>query len=311
MKKSRNLINILTIFIVLGSVFVFGNYTFRKIQYKKNIDFNRNYLENSSVCPSKLDINNDGLVNDGDSEYLSNLIKEQEDIDLEYDYNNDSVVDSKDLLILIKCINISNNYDCPLSMDLNGDSFIDDKDTQYLSDLITNNEEIDTSYDYNNDGVVNTKDLSKLSLCINEYNTFVIGVSDDNLVNDNELKIIGNIDSGIKVSEFVSLVDTDGDIVINDKDNNLKTNDMIIMTGDKLVVTNDRGNTVIYSLSVRGDVLGTGIPSKEDVKTIASHIIDGNVILGNEYLMAGDIDQDGKIKMNDAMRILKSITNNS
>ena len=127
-----------------------------------------------------------------------------------------------------------------------------------------------------------------------------------------ELKISDNVIYGLSFGtskgDILSLINTNAnikfldnkDIVIGDNDN--------IKTGDKLRLT--FSNEVIeYKLSVSGDVLGTGELSRENAKEIAKHIIKKNVINEKEYLLASDYDNDGKIKMNDVIKMLRDKKN--
>ena len=63
----------------------------------------------------------------------------------------------------------------------------------------------------------------------------------------------------------------------------------------------------IYKISVLGDVLGEGLPTINGAKTVARHIIDGNVLTEDEELLSADMDDDSKIKMNDVMRMLSEM----
>ena len=74
-------------------------------------------------------------------------------------------------------------------------------------------------------------------------------------------------------------------------------------TGDKLIA-NRNNNINEYILSVRGDIFGTGTISENTAKTIAEHIIEGNIITGNISIYAADYNSDDVIKMNDVMQII-------
>lgn len=88
----------------------------------------------------------------------------------------------------------------------------------------------------------------------------------------------------------------------------VQNNDSSFMkTGDKLEITTDN-DIYTYMLSVAGDVLGDGEITKTGIATISSHIIDGNVISGEEYLKAADYNNDENIKMNDIMSMLRKIS---
>ena len=73
----------------------------------------------------------------------------------------------------------------------------------------------------------------------------------------------------------------------------------------KTIFGAESDSPLIYKVSIKGDTLGTGVASIKSAKNIAHHIIDGNIITGNEYLYAADYDNNDKIKMNDVVKLLK------
>ena len=60
-------------------------------------------------------------------------------------------------------------------------------------------------------------------------------------------------------------------------------------------------------MSVRGDILGTGSIDKKGGKVVSKYIIDGNGLVGDEYIYAADYNYDGKIKMNDVIEMLRDM----
>jgi len=80
-----------------------------------------------------------------------------------------------------------------------------------------------------------------------------------------------------------------------------------VVTGDTIKISKyDESN--IYKVSVLGDFTGDGIVDITDAKKIAEHIINKNQV-AQEYLLAADLTNDGKVKMNDVMKLLKTIGN--
>ena len=79
----------------------------------------------------------------------------------------------------------------------------------------------------------------------------------------------------------------------------------IIKTGDLLEISTGNVDDV-YFLQVRGDVNGDGQCNIADVKLLVSYLV-GTASIDENYLMAGDYNQDGIIKMSDVIYILKNI----
>ena len=100
------------------------------------------------------------------------------------------------------------------------------------------------------------------------------------------------------VSELLELIDTDMNKAIVDGNNDSK-----LKTGDKLRLSSDNG-TLEYTISVKGDVLGTGILNKGNASEITKHIVNKKLITGNIYLNAADYNNDDKIKMDDVMQMI-------
>lgn len=110
------------------------------------------------------------------------------------------------------------------------------------------------------------------------------------------------------VGVFKSNVSTNAILSVLDNQNNALADTNSLATGQTFRVSFLNNNTS-YKISILGDVLGDGQVTKNDAKRIALHIIDGNVITGDEYLMAADYDGNNVIKMNDVVRLMKSMEN--
>ena len=121
---------------------------------------------------------------------------------------------------------------------------------------------------------------------------------------DNNKMVIYRIQP-ISVGSFKNAIITNAILSIFDLDNNILEDLANIATGQLLRVA-FQGHNDDYKLSVVGDTNGDSMIDYEDAVKIAEHIIDGDVLTGDEYLMAADYDNNGEIKMNDVMRLLNS-----
>ena len=115
-------------------------------------------------------------------------------------------------------------------------------------------------------------------------------------------KMIYNVLEKTKYSDLKAKTSTYGTVLIDDENS-------IAKTGDKYKVKLEN-TTDEYKISVTGDVTGDGKNTINDIKRIANHIIDKNVITKDEYLKAADYNGDGEIHLNDAMKLLNYVKNN-
>ena len=110
---------------------------------------------------------------------------------------------------------------------------------------------------------------------------------------------------------FKSNLESDGQIDIIKNNKNIAEiidDNENVGTGYTIRAFNQE-NSDIYNdvkISVIGDVNGDGLYKKNDAVLIAKHLINDNTINGSEYLLAADIDNDDKIKMNDVILSLKN-----
>ena len=119
---------------------------------------------------------------------------------------------------------------------------------------------------------------------------------------DNE--ILAHIAPGVDSVGLFNTIDTNGVLGIFNKDGTQLIENIKLRTGYKLRATFTT-KVLEYKISVKGDVLGTGELSSDNAKEIAKHVIKKNTIVGEEYLLAADYNNDGKIKMNDVVKILQ------
>lgn len=197
-----------------------------------------------------------------------------------------------------------NDNNCPKELDLNRDTVINEEDIKFLEDIIKSEGEKDIKYDYNGNEVVDNEDLDIYKVCYQKYHDLSFNINSDVIKYDEENNIISRILLGTTVEELKGVIVTDKTIEVRDKADNIMNDTDIIKTGDKLIIKNSSGNSKKYILSVNGDVLGDGAVSMDGAKKIASHIIDGNVLISQEYLLAADYDGDKIIRMNDVMKMI-------
>lgn len=197
-----------------------------------------------------------------------------------------------------------NDNNCPKELDLNRDTVINEEDIKFLEDIIKSEGEKDIKYDYNGDEIVDNEDLDIYKVCYQKYHDLSFNINSDAIKYDEVNNIISRILLGTTVEELKGVIVTDKTIEIRDKADNIMNDTDIIKTGDKLIIKNSSGNSKKYILSVNGDVLGDGAVSMDGAKKIASHIIDGNVLISQEYLLAADYDGDEMIRMNDVMKMI-------
>lgn len=134
---------------------------------------------------------------------------------------------------------------------------------------------------------------------INEYIRF-----DDSLSVDD--KIVYSIQPGTIVNDFTNKIDTSGTVSFKDNSDNNLSSDSLLKTGDRMLVLFS-DDSQIYTLSVLGDVTEDGISNLSDIKFIANHIVDKNLIITDEKKYAADINNDTLIKMNDLLYLLKYV----
>ncbi len=197
-----------------------------------------------------------------------------------------------------------NDNNCPKELDLNRDTVINEEDIKFLEDIIKSEGEKDIKYDYNGDEIVDNEDLDIYKVCYQKYHDLSFNINSDVIKYDEVNNIISRILLGTTVEELKGVIVTDKTIEVRDKADNIMNDTDIIKTGDKLIIKNSSGNSKKYILSVNGDVLGDGAVSMDGAKKIASHIIDGNVLISQEYLLAADYDGDEMIRMNDVMKMI-------
>ena len=183
---------------------------------------------------------------------------------------------------------------------------------------VDSNEELEELYLNNNklsSLVINTcPSLKKLNVnnnlieevdvtnCTNLEN---YSITKNNIIIDDNNMVITNIPLNTTYDNFNDIVLLSGDYIITDNDGNTLDNNKVIKTGDIINIKNNNVNR-FYRLLVYRDVDGNGVVNINDAKTIAKIIIDGINDDNDRNVLAGDMNNDGIIKMNDIVFLLKS-----
>ena len=121
-----------------------------------------------------------------------------------------------------------------------------------------------------------------------------------------EKKVVSLLETGMKFSTLMDNINTNGEVLLYDSKDNLINENTNLKTGYKLKLVFGE-DEIEYVISVKGDVLGTGDLSRDNAKEIAKHIISKDLFKDEFVLMAADYNNDGKIKMNDVVKLLKDI----
>ena len=137
-------------------------------------------------------------------------------------------------------------------------------------------------------------------------------VAQDYIVDENRM-ILYRVGSNQSAGNFMDGINTNARLNILDRHRSLVNNSQKICTGYilRIIHDDDPDNPTDYKISIPGDVLGTGNPSVDNAKEISHHIVDKNVLTGDEYLMAADYDGDGHIKMNDVTKMIYDMSNST
>ena len=123
---------------------------------------------------------------------------------------------------------------------------------------------------------------------------------DESLSIDEDSGVIEDLVIGQTIEEILRNFETSGNKkILNGEE---EVTEGVIGTGYKVVIELSH-ETIEYTVSVKGDVTGTGQITMADVMKTATHMLDGNVIEGDCYLKAADVTGDGNIMMSDVMKI--------
>lgn len=151
---------------------------------------------------------------------------------------------------------------------------------------------------------------SKLVNNINNFDNLKKSLTiGDNLIKNDSLLFIKNTDPDILISTFINGIASNSSLSVLDSNNNEIINRDTIITGDNLIVK-ESNDTVSYTILNSGDVDSNGIVNDKDSKKIAKYIIDKETDIRQGYLLAGDMDNNYVIKMNDVVMLIKKYKNN-
>lgn len=141
---------------------------------------------------------------------------------------------------------------------------------------------------------------------LNNNDNSKLAIRDYNLNNSTGvLKIL----SGSTVANVSNKIDYNGTFNFIDNNGVSLSDDSSLKTGS-ILRTKFMNRITNYKIAVNGDVFGTGKIENAGIRRVVNHIIDGNVITGDEYLSAADYNNDNIIKMNDVMKMALSIKDN-
>ena len=118
---------------------------------------------------------------------------------------------------------------------------------------------------------------------------------------DETVDIIKDISIGNSFVDVRTLIETNGQFNIFDKDDQVLEETGNVKTGDKFVVNFDEYNHIIH-LSVKGDVTGRGNIDQEDVNRSYQYL-RGDIELEYLYKLASDVTGDGEVKINDISKL--------
>ena len=119
--------------------------------------------------------------------------------------------------------------------------------------------------------------------------------------------ILKHLDIRKDFNTIKKLFETDGQVSRQDKDGNLLEEHIGIKTGDKVIIKFKTTEYFIH-LSVKGDVRGTG--KIEEYDAFESYdILRRKKQVESHYKIAGDINEDGKLKINDVAKLYQYTKN--
>lgn len=126
--------------------------------------------------------------------------------------------------------------------------------------------------------------------------TYKIGDNDIENYEDGDLYISRVVYNTTK-EEFISNLDTNGDIIILKPDGTELQDGELVGTGMTLNVTKDT-DVIDLQIAVMGDLDGNGKVTPTDLSAM-NHVILKTVTLENEYFIAADMDENGKVSATD------------
>lgn len=148
---------------------------------------------------------------------------------------------------------------------------------------------IESRYDGYEGYITVTVESSNYSMNVIDDSTYITGLT-----------------SGVTVNDMIEEFDLSDEFIIKvfDKQDKQLSGDEAIFTGSVTrIYWNDTVYGDFYNI-ILGDVSGAGRVDISSAKGIVKHILGDNT-LNDEYLLAADINNDGNVKMDDVMKLLK------
>ena len=109
--------------------------------------------------------------------------------------------------------------------------------------------------------------------------------------------IIRNIPLNLEINEFMKNINSNQEVIIKDKYQNVLSGTAKIGTGMKAYVGNK-----VYTFVVKADLDGNGKLTLNDLAKMCLHCIEKETLTG-EYLEAADLDNNNKITVTDLAKI--------
>ncbi len=239
-------------------------------------------------------------------EYDKEIFKEVENIDFSYDFTEDDLnyfsynKERKEIMFeFYEDIDVETL--CTLKLKVL-DSITEPKETYF-------NVIYPYIYNYENQDQVFLKDCTEtIKLPIGSEELYLsskpykIGDNDIDKYEDGD-KYISRVQRETTKEEFISNLDTNGDITILKADGTQLGENELVGTGMTLVVTKD-DEKIELKIAVMGDVDGNGKVTISDFATI-NKVLAKISTLKNEYKIAGDLDENGNITISDFATINK------
>ena len=194
--------------------------------------------------------------------------------------------------------------------------------TDFIDNVDTNQDIISFNIKNNNQEIINSGTLEEgyilevlyennviNNYTIEFYKEYVDYTEDLDIEHTEEYgkDIIKNLNINLTFIDIRTLINTNGDISILDKNNQILEDNNKIKTGDKLVIEFPNYSHIVH-LSIKGDVTGTGNIQEEDVNS-AYKILRNEIKVEIYYELAADVKEDGQVKINDIAKLYQYVKN--
>ncbi len=141
---------------------------------------------------------------------------------------------------------------------------------------------------------------------INNLYTFKNNVRVSNiLIKNDNLLIIKNNDLNMPISTFINNIFSDASLSLVNNNNEEINDRSIVKTGDNLIVSDNEDN-INYTIINVGDVNSDGASDINDASILTRYILGDNPNIKMYNLLAGDMNDNYDIKMNDVVMLLKN-----